>query len=76
MGIRWRGQEDDAMASAVATSRWTEAAETVAERFQHLNDLPLEEAVEVALMRTPGNMSREDLTRRMAASRKVEPPQG
>lgn len=74
MGIRWRSQDDDT-ASAVATSRWHEAAETVAERFQHVNDLPLDEAVEVALMRTPGSMSREELTRRMAASREVEPPQ-
>ena len=74
MGIRWRGHDDET-AAALATSRWTEAAETVAERFQHLNDLPLDEAVEVALMRTPGNMSREDLTRRMAASREVEAPQ-
>lgn len=74
MGIRWRSQ-DDQTAAAVATSRWTEAAETVAERFQHLNGLPLDEAVEIALMRTPGSMSREELTRRMAAAREVEPPQ-
>ena len=74
MGIRWRSRDDNA-AVAVTTSRWNEAAETVAERFQRLNDLPLDEAVEVALMRTPGNMSREELTRRMAASREVEPRQ-
>jgi hypothetical protein len=29
--------------------------------------------VEVALMRAPGNMSREELTRRIAASREGEP---
>ena len=74
MGIRWRGQDDST--AAVASSRWNEAAATVAERFQHLNDLPLDEAVDVALMRTPGNISREDLARRMAASRGAEPPQG
>jgi hypothetical protein len=74
MGIRWRGQDDNT--TAVASSRWNEAADTVAERFQQLQDLPLDEAVDVALMRTPGNISREDLARRMAASRGVEPPQG
>ena len=74
MGIRWRSQDDQA-AAAAANSRWTEAAETVAGRFQQLNDLPLDQAVEIALMRTPGNMSREELARRMAAGREVEPPQ-
>ena len=74
MGINWRGQDDNT--SAEATSRWHDAARTVAERFQDLKDLPLEEAVEVALIRTPGGMSREELTRRMAAARVVEPRQG
>lgn len=74
MGIRWRSQ-DDHEARAEATSRWNEAAESVTERFQHLNELPLDEAVEAALLRTPGNVSREELARRIAASREVEPPQ-
>jgi hypothetical protein len=73
MGISWRKQ-DQSRAAAEATSRWNEAAMSVAERFQHLNELPLEDAVEVALMRAPGNMSREELTRRIAASREGEPP--
>jgi hypothetical protein len=75
MEIRWRSKDDSA-AATVAISRWNEAAESVTQRFQHLNDLPLDEAVEVALMRTPGNMSREELPRRIAASREVEPRQG
>ena len=74
MGIR-RGGRDNHDATAKATSRWTETAATVDERFQQLSDLPLDEAVEVALMRTPGNMNREELARRIAASRGIEPPQ-
>ena len=68
MGIR-RSSRDDHAASAEAASRWHEAAETVGRRFQDLHDLPLDEAVDTALMRTPGSFSREELTRRIAASR-------
>ncbi len=73
MGISWR-REDDHAATVAATSRWTEAAETVTERFQRFAELPLDEAVEAALIRAPGNMSRDELARRIAASRAVEPP--
>lgn len=73
MGIR-RNRAEDAAATVVATSRWTEAAESVSQRFHQIDDLPLEEAVEVTLMRVPGSMDRDDLTRRMAASRGLEPP--
>ena len=75
MGIRRRGQ-DDHMASVEAITRWHEAAETVVQRFQGLRDMPLDEAVETALMRTPGNFSREELTERMAASRDCLPEPG
>lgn len=74
MGIRW-GSRADREATAEATSRWSETAATVDERFQELNGLPLDEAVEAALIRTPGNMSREELARRIAASRGDEPSQ-
>ena len=57
------------MASVEATTRWREAAETVGMRFQSLHDMPLDEAVDTALMRTPGGFSKEELTERMAASR-------
>lgn len=73
MGISWR-READLSATVVATSRWTEAAQGVTERFQQFDDLPLDDAVEAALMRAPGNMSREELTRRIAASREANPP--
>ena len=73
MGFR-RNREDDAAAAVVATSRWTQAAEGVSQRFRQIDDLPLDEAVEVTLMRVPGSMDRQDLTRRMAASRGLEPP--
>lgn len=72
MGFR-RNRESDA-ATVLATSRWSETADGVSERFQQINDLPLAEAVEVTLMRVPGAMDRDDLTRRMAASRGLEPP--
>ena len=72
MGIRMRGQDDHA-ASVEAATRWNEAAESVGKRFQDLHDLPLDEAVDTALMRTPGSFSREELARRMAASRGHEP---
>ena len=72
MGIRMRGQ-DDHRASAEAASRWNEAAETVSRRFQDLHDLPLDEAVDTALMRAPGSFSREELARRIAASRDHAP---
>jgi hypothetical protein len=39
--------------------------------FQRFNALPLDEAVDAAFMGTPGNMSRDELTRRMAASREA-----
>ena len=68
MGIRMRGQDDHA-ASVEAATRWNEAAESVGRRFQDLHDLPLDEAVDTALMRTPGSFSREELARRIAASR-------
>ncbi len=74
MGISWR--RDDHAATVVATSRWNAAAETVTERFQRFNELPLDEAVEAALFRTPGNMTREELTRRIAATRAVDASQG
>jgi hypothetical protein len=74
MGISWR--RHDRAASAAATSRWTQTAETVTERFQSFHELPLDEAVAAAMARAPGNMSREELTMRIAASREVEPPQG
>jgi hypothetical protein len=67
VAISWR--RDDRAATVVATSRWNEAVETVTERFQRFNELPLEEAVEAALVRTPGNMTRDELTRRIAATR-------
>jgi hypothetical protein len=73
MGISWR-READLSATVVATSRWTEAAQGVTERFQQFDDLPLDDAVDAALMRAPGNMSREELTRRIAASREANPP--
>ncbi len=67
MGIRRRSQDDPE--SALATSRWSEAAETVTVRFEQLHNLPLDEAVETALLRTPGSFSRDELARRIAASR-------
>jgi hypothetical protein len=70
MGIGWR-RDDHHLATAAATSRWAETAETLSERFQRFDALPLDEAVDAALMGTPGNMSREELARRMAASREV-----
>lgn len=73
MGISWRREEDPA-ATVVATSRWTEAAQGVTEKFRQFDDLPLDEAVEAALLRAPGNMSRDELTRRIAASRGENPP--
>jgi hypothetical protein len=73
VGISWRRQDDQAAIDAT-TSRWTEAAESVAERFKRFHDLPLDEAIEAALMRAPGNMSRDELARRIATSREVHPP--
>ena len=64
------------MASVEATTRWHEAVETVGKRFQSLHEMPLDEAVDTALMRTPGNFSREELTQRMAASRDYLPEPG
>jgi hypothetical protein len=57
-------------------SRWSEAVSTVGARFQDLHALPLEEAVEVAAMRTPGSFSREELARRMAATASATPSRG
>lgn len=74
MGISWR-REGDQAATVVATSRWTEAAQGVTERFRQFDDMPLEEAVEAALLRAPGNMTRDELTRRITASREANPPQ-
>ena len=71
MGIGWR--RDHESATVVATSRWAETAERLSERFQRLDALPLDEAVDAAILGTPGNMSRDELTRRMAASREVRP---
>jgi hypothetical protein len=73
MGISRRREDEDA-AATIATSRWAEAAENVTVRFQSFDELPLDQAVEAALLRAPGNMSREELTRRIAASRCVDPP--
>jgi hypothetical protein len=72
MGIGWK-RDDDHSATVVATSRWAETAERLSERFQRFNALPLDEAVDAAFMGTPGNMSRDELTRRMAASREARP---
>jgi hypothetical protein len=71
VGISWRRQDGQAAAGA-ATSRWTEAVETVTDRFRRFHELPLDEAVDAALMRAPGNMSRDELARRIAASRGVD----
>lgn len=69
MGISWR-RADDHSATVLATSRWAETAERLSERFQRFDALPLDEAVDAALMGTPGNMSRDELARRMEASRR------
>jgi hypothetical protein len=47
----------------------------VTERFERFNELPLDQAVEAALMRAPGNMTRDELTRRISASREADSPQ-
>jgi hypothetical protein len=73
MGFGWRRQGDQATTEAT-TSRWTEAAASVTDRFQRFHELPLDEAVEAALVRAPGNMSRDELARRIAASREVDQP--
>jgi hypothetical protein len=70
MGIGWRRDEHNT-AMAAATSRWAETAEHLSQRFHRFDDLPLDEAVDAALIATPGNLSREELARRMAASREV-----
>ena len=70
MGIGWRRDEHHT-AIAAATSRWAETAEHLSQRFHRFDALPLDEAVDAALLGTPGNMSREELARRMAASREV-----
>ncbi len=75
MGISWRRQDDRA-ATEAATSRWTEAAETVTDRFRRFDELPLDEAVEAALMRAPGNMGRDELERRITAGREADPNPG
>jgi hypothetical protein len=56
---------------AAATSRWAETSERLSQRFQRFDALPLDEAVDAALIATPGNMSREELARRMKASREI-----
>ena len=70
MGISWKRDVDHS--ATVARSRWAETAEGLSERFRRFDALPLDEAVEAAFMGTPGNMSRDELTRRMAASREVD----
>lgn len=70
MGISWRRDDHDAVIAAT-TSRWAETAEHLSQRFHRFDALPLDEAVDAALMGTPGNMSRAELSRRMAASREV-----
>jgi hypothetical protein len=68
MALGWR-RRDEHSATVVATSRWAETADRLSERFQRFDALPLDEAVDEALVGTPGNMSRDELARRMAASR-------
>lgn len=75
MAIRRSGQ-DKGEVSPEVMSRWSEAVSTVGARFQDLHSLPLEEAVEVAAMRTPGSFSREELARRMAATRQRDAQPG
>jgi len=59
-------------AAAIAAGRWAEAAQSVADRFDAFNGLSLDEAVETALLKAPGNMNREELTARIAASRGID----
>ena len=75
MAIRRSGQ-DKGEVSPEVMSRWSEAVSKVGARFQDLQALPLEEAVEVAAMRTPGSFSREELARQMAATRQRDAQPG
>lgn len=75
MGIGWlrgRGRTDGA---EVARTRWEQAAESLTDRFSSVDHLPLAEAVEVVLMAAPAHWSREELTRRIAARRGIDPTQ-
>jgi hypothetical protein len=74
MAIHW-GRKGDRDGDAMAMSRWVQAVEGVSERFAAFDHMSLDEAVETALLRTPGNMSREELTRRLSERRGVEPGQ-
>ena len=74
MAINW-GRRGDRDGDEVAMSRWAQAVEGVSERFAAFDHMPLDEAVETALLRTPGNMSREELTRRLSERRRIEPGQ-
>ncbi len=68
MGI-WHRAERVEASDPVATMRWAEAAEGVHDRFARFDGLPLEEAVEIAMVTAPANFTREELTHRLAARR-------
>ena len=57
MAINW-GRKGDRAGDAMAMSRWVQAVDGVSERFAAFDNMSLDEAVQTALLRTPGNMSR------------------
>ncbi len=69
----WRRDGHGEVSDPVAATRWAEAAEGVTDRFARFDGLPLEEAVEAAMVTAPANFTREELTHRLAARRGLQP---
>ena len=68
MGIWWRRDADQGKDS-VAAARWQETAQVVDQRFDAIERLPLDQAIDTVLEVAPQHLSRDELARRMSTRR-------
>lgn len=68
MGIRWR-RDADPRTDAVASARWQETAQVVDQRFDAIEQLPLDQAIDTVLEVAPQHLTRDELARRMSTRR-------